>query len=206
MRVLTVGILVTASAFGALTKLYVDERTDYKQGVSFSNAGPYERITANAFSGDSTTPAFIDVLKPRDPAKGNGTLLYVIGKGPDEKALLEAGFIVLRVRGDSPAAVRDVVEYFRYGGPGILLLSDQRRFVKRTIAFASGRDAQKLAALAQGGFTKGDKDRNVFDVLWVHDSDVKIDALPGDARVHMTKGKPLDALAIQLQNQLVEGK
>ena len=180
-------------AFGALTKLYVDERTDY-------GAGPYERITANAFSGDST-PAHIDVLTPRDPKSGNGTLLYIIGKGPDEKALLEAGFTLLRVKGDSTAAVRDVVEYFRYGVPGILLLSDQRRFIKRAVAFASGREAQKLTALGQpqGG-------RPVFDVLWVHDSDLKIDAVPGGAQVHATKGKPLDALAIQLNNQLTTGK
>jgi hypothetical protein len=202
MRFLITGILASAAAFGALTKLYVDERTDYQRGAKFGNVGPYERITAHAFSGESNTPAQIDVLKPRDPKSGNGTLLYAIGKGPDEKALLEAGFTILRVRGDNPAAVRDVVEYFRYGGPGILLLSDQRRFIKRTIAFASGRDAQKLATLAQGGFTKGEKDRPVFDALWVHDSEVKIEAVPNGAQVHMTRGKPLDVLAIELHNRL----
>jgi hypothetical protein len=189
-----------------LTKLYVDERTDYKDGVSFGSAGPYERITANAFSGDSATPAHIELLKPRQPTKGNGTLLYIIGKGPDEKALLEAGFMILRVRDDKPDAVRDVIEYFRYGGTGILLLSDQKRFVRRTIAFASGPDARKLAGLAQGGFTKGDKDRKVFDVLWIHDSDIQIEPVPDGAQVHMTKGKPLDVLAIQLHNQLSQGK
>jgi hypothetical protein len=189
-----------------LTKLYVDQRTDYKEGISFGNAGPYESITANAFSGDSATPAHIQLLRPRQPTKGNGTLLYIIGKGPDEKALLEAGFMILRVRDDKPEAVRDVVEYFRYGGTGILLLSDQKRFVKRTIAFASGPDARKLAALAQGGFAKGDKDRRVFDVLWLHDSDLKIEPAPDGAQVHITKGKPLDALAIQLHNQLSAGK
>jgi hypothetical protein len=206
MRWVAIVILAASTLFGTLTKLHVDERTDYKQGISFANAGPYERITANAFSGDSNTPTHIDVLKPREPTKGNGTLLYIIGKGPDEKALLEAGFIILRVRGDNPAAVRDVVEYFRYGGTGILLLSDQRRFVKRTIAFASGPDVSKLAELAKGGFTTGEKDRKVFDVLWVHDSDMKIDPVPNGAQVHITKGKPLDALAIQLHNQLSSGK
>ena len=189
-----------------LTKLYVDERTDYKQGIAFGNAGPYERITANAFSGESAVPAHIELLKPRQPAKGNGTLLYIIGKGPEEKTLLEAGFTILRVRDDKPEAVRDVVEYFRYGGPGILLLSDQKQYVKRAIAFASGPDARKLAALGQGGFTKGDRDRTVFDVLWVHDSDLKIEAVPNGAQVHITKGKPLDVLAIQLHNQLNPAK
>jgi len=189
-----------------LTKLYVDERIDYKQGIAFGNTGPYERITANAFSDDSKAPAYIDLLRPRQPAKANGTLLYVIGKGPEEKALLEAGFMILRVRDDKPESVRDVVEFFRYGGTGILLLSDQRRYVKRAIAFASGADARKLAALAQGGFTKGDKDRPVFDVLWVHDSSLQIEPVPNGAKVHVTKGKPLDALAIQLHNQLSPAK
>jgi hypothetical protein len=46
----------------------------------------------------------------------------------------------------------------------------------------------------------------VFDVMWVHDSDVKVEAVPNGAQVHATKGKPLDALAIQLHNQLAAGK
>jgi hypothetical protein len=110
------------------------------------------------------------------------------------------------VGGDNPAAVRDIVEFFRYGGTGILLLSDQRQFVKRTIAFASGPDVRKLADLAKGGFTTGDKGRKVFDVLWVHNSDMKIDAVPNGAQVHVTKGKPLDVLALQLHNQLSSGQ
>ena len=195
------GLLACTAAAGALTKLYVDQRTDHNEGASFGNAGPYERITANAFSGDSTTPVHIDVLKPRDPKSGNGTLLYIIGRGPDEKALLEAGFTILRVQADNATAVRDVVEYFRYGAQGILLLSDQRRFVKRAIAFASGADAKKLATLGQPQSAKP-----IFDVLWVHDSDLKIDAVPGGAQVHVTKGKPLEALAIQLNTQLTTGK
>jgi hypothetical protein len=206
MRVLALGILTSTLTFGSLTKLYVDERIDYKGGINFANAGPYERITANAFSGESATPTHIEVLKPREPTKGNGTLLYVIGKGPAEKALLDAGFIILRVRGDDPAAARDVVEYFRYGAPGILLLSDQRRFVKRTIVFASGSDVEKLAALAKGGFTTGEQNRKVFDILWAHDSDIKVDPVPNGAQVHATKGKPLDVLAIQLHNQMSTGK
>ena len=206
MRFLALGILTSTLAFGALTKLYVDERTDYRGGAAFAKAGPYERITANAFSGESSTPALIEVLKPREPTKGNGTLLYVIGKGPHEKALLEAGFIILRVTGDSPAAVRDVIEYLRYGGTGILLLSDQRRFVKRTIAFASGPDAVKLAEFSKGGFTTGEKDRKVIDILWAHDSDLKIEPVPNGAAVHATKGKPLDVLAIQLHSQMSAGQ
>lgn len=189
----------------ALNKLYVDERTDYRDGASFGNAGPYERITANAFYGTSDTAAHIELLKPREPAKGNGTLLYVIGRGPAEKALLEAGFSLLRMRKHDPNAVRDVVGFFRYGGgPGILLLTDQRRFQKRFVAFASGADVQQLAAMAP--LNQDEKGRNVFDVFWVHDSEIKVNAVPGGAQVHVTKGSPLEALAIQLHNQLSAGK
>lgn len=189
----------------ALNKLYVDERTDYKEGASFGNAGPYERITANAYYGTSDTPAFIELLKPREPAKGNGTLLYLIGRGPAEKALLEAGFTLLRMRKHDPQAARDVVGFFRYGaGPGILLLTDQRRFQKRFIAFASGPDVPQLAELNRLG--KDEQGRNVFDVLWIHDSDTKIDPVPGGAQLHVTKGSPLEALALQLHNQLSAGK
>ena len=67
MRFLIFGILASASVFGALTKLYVDERTDYKQGASFGNAGPYERITANGFSGES---------------------FVITTRGPDQKGLV----------------------------------------------------------------------------------------------------------------------
>lgn len=205
MRVLLTGMLCCLGCVGAVSTLYVDERTDYKEGASFGKAGAYERITANATYGASKMTAWMEFLKPRDPALGNGTLLYVIGKGPDEKQLLEAGFSILRFKENKPEAVRDVVSYLRYGADSILLLSDQKRFQKRVIAFASGPDAQTLATLAQGGFVKDESGRKVFDVLWVHDSEIRIEP-PPEVQVHITKGKPLPALALQLHESLKAGK
>jgi hypothetical protein len=204
MRVLIASFLIAAAAPGALNKLYVDERTDYKDGASFAKAGPYERITANAFYGPNDATAHFEMLKPREPRNGNGTLLYIIGLGPNEQALLEAGFTILRMRKHSPEALRDVVSYLRFGRPGILLLSDQRNYIKRAVAFASGGDVKQLAAMAP--MTVDEQGRKAFDVLWAHDSQIKVEAVPNGAQVHITKGSPLEALAIQLHSQLSAGK
>ena len=89
----------------ALDRIHVEERTDVLGGRSFGSAGPYERITGKAhFAVDPNLPAnriVVDLekaprnpagrvefsadfymLKPRDPAKGNGTVLFeVLNRG-----------------------------------------------------------------------------------------------------------------------------
>jgi hypothetical protein len=90
--------LLAAIAQPAVQRLYVKERSDVAGGASFGSAGPYERIAATAvFRIDPklkqnrgivdvdlapTDPeglveftADVLILKPRDPAKGNGTAL-----------------------------------------------------------------------------------------------------------------------------------
>ena len=90
--------LLAAIAHPAVQRLYVKERSDIAGGASFGSAGPYERIAATAvFRIDPklkqnrgivdldlapTDPeglveftADVLILKPRDPAKGNGTAL-----------------------------------------------------------------------------------------------------------------------------------
>ena len=101
-----VGLAATASA--TLVRIEVTERTDVLDGKSFGAAGPYERIVGTAhFAVDPQLAANriiadidraprnekglvefssdIYLLKPRDPAKGNGAVLYEVsnrgGKG-----------------------------------------------------------------------------------------------------------------------------
>ena len=101
-------VLVFPTAFAAVTDVHVVDRSDVLGGISFGAAGPYERIAAKAsFEVDPKLPANriitdigfaprdengrvkfsadVYVLKPRDPQKGNGTILLEIpnrgGKG-----------------------------------------------------------------------------------------------------------------------------
>ncbi len=112
----------------AVTRVELVERTDYLDGQSFGAAGPYELVRAKVFfRADPNLPAnkiIVDlhlapkdeeglvewssdlwVLKPRDPSRGNGTLLYEVsnrgGNGilrmferKDEHLLLERGFTI----------------------------------------------------------------------------------------------------------------
>jgi hypothetical protein len=107
-RILAATLLLSLAAQAAVQKVYLDERTDVLDGKSFGPAGPYERVKAKAyFAVDPTLAANkiitdialaprnaeglvefsadIYVLKPRDSAKGNGTVLYEVpnrgGKG-----------------------------------------------------------------------------------------------------------------------------
>jgi hypothetical protein len=102
------GLIYCIACFGAVTEVNVIERSDVLGGVSTGAAGPYEKIIARAaFEVDPKLPANriitdIDlaprnaagmvefsadlyVLKPRNPAKSNGTVLFEVsnrgGKG-----------------------------------------------------------------------------------------------------------------------------
>ena len=100
-RMLAAGLLSATLAFPAVKSVHVIDRTDVLSGKSFGKAGAYERITAKVhFAIDPKNPANriitdIDlaprneqgmvefssdlyVLKPRDPALGNGTVLYEV--------------------------------------------------------------------------------------------------------------------------------
>lgn len=92
----------------AVTKVYLVERNDYQGAREFGQVGPYERLFARAHftldpqspanariadldkavrneAGQVTFSADIFILKPRDPARGNGGLLFEVsnrgGKG-----------------------------------------------------------------------------------------------------------------------------
>lgn len=108
MRYLLLTVLAAFTLQAEVTRVYVTERTDVLGGREFGTTGPYERIIAKAhFALDPTLPqnapiqdlsrapkneeglveftADLYVLKPRNPAKGNGTLLFEVsnrgGKG-----------------------------------------------------------------------------------------------------------------------------
>jgi hypothetical protein len=320
MRIIAAVLVTGLSAFGAVTEVYVQERTDVLNGLGYGPAGPYERFAATAhFAIDpkaEANRAIVDidlaprnakglveftadvvVFKPRDPTKGNGTILLDIpnrggitvlrtfgGAGGDEfgdRFLLEQGYTVVvvgwqfdnpkglkvyvptargengPVRGlirsqfippsrtttmpladrshtayapldindpaarltvrntpaarpsaiprrawkfadngtatmaagfepgkiyelvytaqDPPisglgfAAVRDFVSYLRYGGgSAVSALSDQRRFLKRSVAFGASQSGRFLRTLMYHGFNADEKRRKVLDGVWAH--------------------------------------
>ena len=94
-------LLCGAVAHGAVVRVELKERTDVLDGHMFGSAGPYERIVARVwFAADPKLPANrmiadldkaprndagqvefssdLYVLKPRDPAKGNGAVLFEV--------------------------------------------------------------------------------------------------------------------------------
>ncbi len=101
LRIALLGMLSSIPVLAAVKSVQVVERTDVLNGRPMGAAGPYERIVAKVhFVVDPTNPANriisdIDlaprnadglvefssdlyVLKPRDPAKGNGAALYEV--------------------------------------------------------------------------------------------------------------------------------
>src|SRR5437763_363620 len=95
--------LLTASlaASAAVERVHVLERTDLMNGTAFGSAGPYEQIIAEAHfavnpkldanrivtdlelapkneDGLVEFSADVVVVRPRDPARGNGTALFEI--------------------------------------------------------------------------------------------------------------------------------
>ncbi|MBM3738101.1 MAG: hypothetical protein FJW39_20155 [Acidobacteria bacterium] len=101
MRLLTGLLLAAPFAFCEVTAVHVIERSDVLGETSFGSAGPYERIIAKAHfavdpkvaanriisdidlapvnqDGHVEFAADIYVLKPREPKRGNGTVLFEV--------------------------------------------------------------------------------------------------------------------------------
>ena len=100
-RIWVLVVLANAVAHAALLRIELSERSDVMDGKAFGSAGPYERLIGKAyFAVDPANPANqiisdigraprnenglvefssdIYVLKPRDPANGNGAVLYEV--------------------------------------------------------------------------------------------------------------------------------
>jgi Alpha/beta hydrolase domain len=101
MRLLSVLLVAGLSSLAAVERVYVLERSDVLNGKAFGSTGPYEEILAEAhFSVDPKLKANrivtdvelaslnsrglvefsveVMVMRPRDPARGNGTVLCEI--------------------------------------------------------------------------------------------------------------------------------
>ncbi len=101
LRALPLALWTCATAAASVVSIHVIDRTDILQGAALASAGPYERILARvSFAVDpklaanriiadiDLAPRNADglvefsadlyVLKPRDPARGNGTALFEV--------------------------------------------------------------------------------------------------------------------------------
>ncbi len=72
------------------------------------------------------------------------------------------------VTGLGPAAVRDLISFFKYDGDGVILLGEQFRHIKRAIAFGTSQSGRFLRAYLYYGFNRDEKNRKVFDGVWAH--------------------------------------
>ncbi len=129
-RITACTLVLAGASFAAVTRVELVDRTDALDGASYGSAGPYEHIVAKVHfaldpklaanriiadidlaprneEGLVEFSADLDVLKPRDSAKGNGTALFEIsnrgGKGLlgtfqlGDNFLLEQGFTLVWV-------------------------------------------------------------------------------------------------------------
>ncbi|MFN3324586.1 MAG: alpha/beta hydrolase domain-containing protein [Bryobacteraceae bacterium] len=69
--------------------------------------------------------------------------------------------------GLGPAAVRDLISFFKYGGASTLL-ADQRRFIRHAIALGTSQSGRFLRTFLYFGFNGDEQSRPVFDGVWAH--------------------------------------
>ncbi|MBL8176112.1 MAG: hypothetical protein JNK48_15650 [Bryobacterales bacterium] len=73
------------------------------------------------------------------------------------------------VAGLGGAGIRDFISFLKYGGgDAVSALGDQRRFLKRAIAFGSSQSGRYLRQFVHDGFNADEKGRIVFDAVWPH--------------------------------------
>jgi hypothetical protein len=69
--------------------------------------------------------------------------------------------------GLGPAAIRDLISFFRYGGSSILF-NEEHNVVKHAIGFGTSQSGRFLRAYLYYGFNADEKGRQVFDGIWPH--------------------------------------
>ena len=164
-RLLGIVLLCALTAGAEVHQTYFVERTDVLDGRSLGSAGPYERIIANVIfrldpsneankiitdidlaprneEGLVEFSADLYVLKPRDPRRGNGTMLFdVLNRG--RKVMLGAFN-----RAPSSLDPRTDAEL----GDGVRLYLDRVRGVDRRVDLhrALARDADAVRVHAPG--------------------------------------------------------
>ncbi len=70
--------------------------------------------------------------------------------------------------GLGPAAIRDLISFFKYGGGPSLLFNGESRFMKRAVGFGTSQSGRFLRAYLYYGFNADEKGRKVFDGVWPH--------------------------------------
>ena len=71
-----------------------------------------------------------------------------------------------RVAGLGLVAVRDFIAFLKYGGDGLSVLGDQRRFIKRALGFGVSQSGRCLRTFLYYGLNEDEKGRKVFDGVW----------------------------------------
>ncbi|MDZ4802538.1 MAG: hypothetical protein SGI92_30635 [Bryobacteraceae bacterium] len=158
MRIMLLCLLALATCC-AETRFYVDQRTDWSKAAAFGQAGPYELITARVVT--DAGEGRIEMLKPRDPKLGNGTLeLEVNGKGKfgGSNKTLETGVTMMRLTWSNAstleAGVAEIVDFLKFTG-GPMLLGDQRRFLKKAVLVDNAKWVAEFLISAKNKDAKG---------------------------------------------------
>lgn len=166
MRLMILGLLAAAACL-ADTRFYVNDRGDFQNGQQFGKAGVYEFIVARLAA--EAGEGWAEVLKPRDPALGNGTVVIKVnppkGKYAPPVEALNSGVTLITLTWKDAATlqagVAELVNFLKYKG-GPMLLGDQRRFLKRAVVVDN---ALWVAELVKSGRNKNDKGQVLIDAL-----------------------------------------
>ena len=192
-RITACTLVLAGASFSAVTRVELVERTDALDGASDGAAGPYEHIVAKVHfaldpklaanriiadidlaprneEGLVEFSADLDVLKPRDSAKGNGTALFEIsnrgGKGLlgtfqlGDNFLLEQGFTLVWVgwEFDVPAG-KDLLRVYapiatNNGQPILGLVRSEWEGDKRVTTISLGDRSQIGYAVADPNYAE----------------------------------------------------
>jgi hypothetical protein len=107
---------------------------------------------------------------PRDAWHIEGPTHIVMPAGFDPGRIYELVYTSQDppIVGLGPAAVRDLISFFKYGIPNDTILGDHFTFIKQAYGFGVSQSGRFLRTFVYYGFNQDERGRKVFDGLMVH--------------------------------------
>jgi len=164
---------VAAGITGLVRAEFVVDRKETRQSLADRNHIPYQVLNPDDPNLTLTIRDHADSARrvvPRETWQIENRSRIVMPAGFEPGKLYELVYTSTdpAIVGAGPAAVRDLISFFKYGSNDDTVLGDHHNFIKRAYGMGTSQSGRFLRTFLYYGFNQDEKGRLVFDGVMAH--------------------------------------